>query len=209
MARQEALAIADRRDDLARDVEEGPRRAATLGRRARRRAAGGRAGAAAVDPSRLRDRLHNHAEIGPYTAMQAWPGRDARGRVPTQRGDWAWEVVYSRRQRYGDMVSFQFSFDLPWQREQRQQPVTAAKRHEIERIEAERDDAARRHARSSNRSWPNWRRSTAQHERLAGAGLSLAAERVSLVSWPATRPAAAIWARCWPRAARRWRRACA
>ena len=60
--------------------------------------------------------------------------------------------------------------------------MTAAKRHEIERIEAERDEFTRRHATELESMLAELAALDAQHERLAGAGLALAAERVSLVS---------------------------
>ena len=181
-ARQEALAIADRGDDLARDVKKA--------RAELQRWVGARAGEAlagepalpSVDPSRLRDRLQHHAELRPYTATRDLASAEMAEASADERGDWSWEVVYSRRQRYDDMVSFQISVDLPWQRDRRQQPVTAAKRHEIERIEAERDDVTRRHATELESMLAELAALDAQHERLAGAGLALAAERVSLVS---------------------------
>ena len=43
------------------------------------------------------------------------------------------------------MVSFQVTFDLPWQKDRRQVPMIEAKRHELERLDAEREDVARRH----------------------------------------------------------------
>jgi cobalt-zinc-cadmium efflux system outer membrane protein len=181
-ARQEALAIADRGDDLARDVKKAR---AELQRWVGARAGEPLAGEPAlppVDPTRLRDRLHHHADLKPYTATRDLASAEMAEASADERGDWSWEVVYSRRQRYDDMVSFQFSFDLPWQRDRRQQPVTAAKRHEIERIEAERDDLTRRHATELESMLAELTALDAQHERLAGAGLTLAAERVSLVS---------------------------
>jgi cobalt-zinc-cadmium efflux system outer membrane protein len=99
-----------------------------------------------------------------------------------QRGDWSWEVAYSRRPRYDDMVSFQLSFDLPWQRDRRQQPQIEAKRREIERIEAERDELLRRHAAETDARWPSCRRSTRRPGGCAAAGLPLAAERVALAT---------------------------
>mgnify|MGYP000887145109 CR=1 FL=1 len=54
--------------------------------------------------------------FGPCTSQAEVAEADAE-----KRGDWSWEVAYSRRPRYDDMVSFQLSFDLPWQRDRRQQ----------------------------------------------------------------------------------------
>ena len=44
------------------------------------------------------------------------------------------------------MMSFQLVFDLPWDRERRQQPQLIARQREAARIEAERADTVRRHA---------------------------------------------------------------
>ena len=96
------------------------------------------------------------------------------------RGDWAWEVVYSRRPNYDDMVSFQFSFDLPVRQSERQAPQIAARRKDIERIEAEREDTARRHAEEIEMQLAELRALDAQAERLHRNGLSLADERVAL-----------------------------
>jgi cobalt-zinc-cadmium efflux system outer membrane protein len=97
-----------------------------------------------------------------------------------RRGDWSWEFAYARRVRYDDMVSVMLSFDLPWQRERRQQPLVDAKRREIERIEAERDDLARRIALEAESMLADLRAMDAMHARLAGDGQTLAAERVTL-----------------------------
>ena len=97
-----------------------------------------------------------------------------------KRGDWSWELAYSRRPRYDDMVSFQLSFDLPWQRERRQQPLADAKRRELARIEAERDELLRRHAAETDAMLADLQALDAQHARLRDAGLPLAEERVAL-----------------------------
>ncbi|HSW27075.1 MAG TPA: TolC family protein, partial [Burkholderiaceae bacterium] len=135
MARQEALALADRRDDALRDVAKT--------RAALRRWVGARAdealeGEPAVDTvsaEQVHADLHRHAELAPYTAMQAVAQAEAREIDAEQKGDWGWEVSYNKRgSQYSDMVSFQFVFDLPWQREQRQLPQLAAKQKEAQRI---------------------------------------------------------------------------
>ena len=80
------------------------------------------------------------------------------------------------------MVSFKLSFDLPWQRERRQQPMVDAKRREVERIEAEREDMERRIALEADSMLAELRAMDAMHARLAGGGQQLAAERVSLLT---------------------------
>jgi outer membrane protein TolC len=97
-----------------------------------------------------------------------------------QRGDWGWEVVYSRRPQFGDMVSFQLSFELPWNRERRQQPMLAAKQKEVARLDAERDEMLRRHAEELDAQAAELAALDRQRDRLAEQGLPLAAERVAL-----------------------------
>ncbi|HMM85713.1 TolC family protein [Azohydromonas sp.] len=180
MARQEALAIADRTDELARDVRKA--------RAELRRWVGERADAPlqgdappiAVDGERLRAALPHHAELAPFAPMRAMAQAEMAEADAEQRGDWSWELAYSRRPRYDDMVSFQLSFDLPWQRDRRQQPQIDAKRREIERIEAEREELLRRHAAETDAMLAELQALDAQAARLRSAGLPLAAERVTL-----------------------------
>jgi outer membrane protein, heavy metal efflux system len=181
MARQEALALADRRDDASRDVAKA--------RAALRRWVGVRAdetldgepAVGALSAEQVRADLHRHAEIAPYTAMQAVAQAEAREADAEQRGDWGWEVSYNKRgSQYGDMVSFQFNFDLPWQRGQRQQPQLLAKQKEAQRIEAERDDTMRRHSEELEAQLAELQALDNQSARLSGSGQALAAERVAL-----------------------------
>lgn len=180
MARIDALMIADRRDDALRDVE---RARASLRRWV---------GARAVEPleggpptlqvsaEQLRAELHRHAEIAPYDAMQAMARAEAREADAEQRGDWGWELVYSRRPQYGDMMSFQLVFDLPWDRERRQQPQLIAKQREAERIESERADTLRRHGEEIDAQLAELKALDAQHARLERQAVALNSERVAL-----------------------------
>jgi outer membrane protein TolC len=180
MARQEALAIADRHDELARDL--------TKARAGLRRLIGMRADeplqgeppALPVDPASVRSGLHRHTELAPYEAMLAMGQAEIGESQAESRGDWAWEVVYSRRPNYDDMVSFQLSFDLPVRQGTRQEPQIAARRKELERVEAEREDTARRHAEEVEMQLAELQALDAQAERLQRNGLPLAEERVAL-----------------------------
>ncbi len=180
LARQEALALADRNDELARDLRKaraelrrwvGPRADAPLL---------GEPPAPAVDGEGLRRALPQYAELAPYAPMRAMAQAELAEADADKGGDWAWEVAYSRRPRYDDMVSFQLSFDLPWQRDRRQQPQIDARRREIERIEAERDEVLRRRAAETDAMLAELQALDAQAERLRAAGQPLAAERVAV-----------------------------
>jgi outer membrane protein TolC len=180
MARIDALMIADRRDDALRDVE---RARASLRRWVGARGAEPLEGgppALQVKPEQLRAELHRHAEIAPYDAMQAMAWAEAREADAEQRGDWGWELVYSRRPQYGDMMSFQLVFDLPWDRERRQQPQLMAKQREAARIQAERADTLRRHSEEIDAQLAELKALEAQHARLERQALALNTERVAL-----------------------------
>lgn len=181
MARQEALALADRRDEAARDIAKA--------RASLRRWVGARADEplagdppqVTVDADMVRAGLHRHAELAPYEAMRAVALADASEAGAEREGDWAWEVVYSRRgAQYGDMVSFQVSLDLPWQKDRRQQPLLRARLKDVERIEAERLEMSRRHREEVESQLAQLQALDAQRARLQTSGKPLAAERVAL-----------------------------
>ena len=171
MARQEALALADRRDDAQRDIA---RARAALRRWVGTQADGALDGdppAMLVQAEQVRTGLHRHAEIAPYAAMQAMAQAELGEADAERRGDWAWEVVYSRRgPQYGDMVSLQLSFDLPRQRAQRQQPQITARQKDLQRIEAEREDTLRRHTEEVEAQLAELQALDAQRTRLQGSG---------------------------------------
>lgn len=181
MARQEALALADRSDELARD--------AAKARAALRRLIGPRAEEPLQDDpplprleaAELRAQLAQHAELAVYPAMLGMARAEVREAQAESRGDWSWELAYSRRGRqWGDMVSVQLSFDLPWQKERRQLPLLNAKQRELERIESEREDQLRRLAQDLDEQLAELASLDRQWERMQGEGLRLAQERVAL-----------------------------
>ncbi|MFT7773976.1 TolC family protein [Roseateles sp.] len=190
MARQEALALADRMDELQRDADKS--------RAALRRLIGVSADAALDDDvplpllqaDELRARVHGHAELAAYPAQQAMARAELREAQAESRGDWSWEVAYSRRGRqWGDMVSLQISFELPWQKERRQQPAQAARLREAERVDAEREDAERRHRQELDDDLAELQSLAGQIGRAQADGLALAQERLALamVSYEAGR----------------------
>ncbi|NML16956.1 TolC family protein [Azohydromonas caseinilytica] len=182
MARQEALDLDDRQDELARDVAKAR---ATLRRLVGPRAdepLSGEPPALPVDAPALRTALHRYAELQPYEAMAAMARAEIGEAESEKRGDWAWEVAYARRPRFDDMVSFQVSFDLPLRQGQRQEPQIALKRRELERVEAEREDMARRQAQEVDAQLAELQALEAQAQRLRLDGQRLATERVSLAT---------------------------
>jgi len=182
MARQDALMIADRGDELTRDIAKAR---AELRRWIGERASEPLAGEPVlpeINAEQLRSRLAQSAELKPYAPMREMAAAEMAEAASERGGDWGWELAYARRPRYDDMVSFKLSFDLPWQRERRQAPLVDAKRREVDRIEAERDDLERRITLEADSMLAELRAMDAMHTRLAGIGLQLAAERVTLLT---------------------------
>jgi outer membrane protein, heavy metal efflux system len=81
----------------------------------------------------------------------------------TKTPDWGVELAYGRRDpAFGDMVSLQVSIDLPLFAAKRQDPVIAAKRLQLNRIESERETMLREHGEELEGQ-------LAEHERLQRA----------------------------------------
>lgn len=181
MARQEALALADRADELQRDAEKA--------RAALRRLLGpqgdevleGDIPLTELPAEEFRTRLSHHAELAVYPAMLAMARAELNEANAESKGDWAWELAYSRRgAQWGDMLSFQLSFELPWQKDRRQRPMTTAKQRDLERIEAEREETERRHRQDLEEELAELQSLGRQIERLDGHALPLAQDRVAL-----------------------------
>ncbi|WP_343624188.1 TolC family protein [Roseateles puraquae] len=145
MARQDALDLADRRDELLAGVEQAR---ALLKRWTGDQpdlSADGEAPDLQPDLSRLLGDLDRHVDLRAFTPMLAMAQADVDEARAMRQGDWGWEVAYANRARaFGDMVSFQLTFELPVSKATRQEPVIASRQKEVERLQAERDDALRR-----------------------------------------------------------------
>ena len=180
-AQQEALALSDRRDDLQRDRSKARAMLRRwVGPRADESLQGG-TGPLIQPVAQLRAELSSHAELALYPTMQSMARAESHEAQSESRGDWSWEIAYSRRdRRWGDMVSFQVTFDLPWQKDRRQTPMIQAKQRELERLEAEQEDVARRHLQELDDSAAELQALDSQIERLKSTGLQLAQGRAEL-----------------------------
>lgn len=180
MARQEALGLAERRDELQAAVEQA--------RAALQRWTGNTsdqtdsaAPVIALDATSLLQRLERHADLLASTPMLAMARAEIAEAQASRCGDWGWELAYANRSRaYGDMVSFQLTFDLPVSPGSRQEPQITAKRKELSRLEAEREDALRRLRADVQAQLSELQRLERALERQASAVLPLAIERVQL-----------------------------
>lgn len=95
--------------------------------------------------------------------------------------DWSWELDYQRRGReFGDMVSVQFSVDLPIFPGSRQDPKIAARHAELNQLEAEREVISREHAQQLDDDLANYQRLDRAVRRSQDSLLPLAKEKVAL-----------------------------
>lgn len=181
LPRQEAAELEDRRDELARELAEA---SAML-----RRWVGPTANEALADPppfppidtARLRQHLRMHPEIAIFEPMTRMARADVREAEAAKQPDWGVEFSYGQRgEEFGDMVSLQFSADLPVFSEHRQDPKIAAKRSEIARIDAERNDMARMHWAKLDSHLAQYEMLTRQTARMQSQWLPLAGEKVDL-----------------------------
>ena len=127
------------------------------------------------------EQLPHHPALTAFAPMT----REAEARVreaeADKDSDWSWELDYQRRGReFGDMVSVQFSVDLPIFPGSRQDPKIAARHAELNQLEAEREVISREHAQQLEDDLANYQRLERAVRRSQASLLPLAKEKVAL-----------------------------
>jgi outer membrane protein TolC len=179
--RQEAAQLAEQQDDLVRQRAQA--RAALkrwIGSAANEKPVGSLP-QWSVDASGLPHKLKHHPELAAYEPMS----REAQAKVQEakaeKKSDWSWELDYQHRDRqFGDMVSVQFSWDLPLFPDTRQNPKIAAKQAELSQLEAERVALSREHTQQLETDLADYERLNRAVQRNAQSLLPLAREKVEL-----------------------------
>lgn len=134
-----------------------------------------------IDASHSLRSIHQHPELAAYGPMTREAEALVREAVAEKKPDWSWEVDYQRRGRdFGDMMTLQFSFDLPLFTGSRQDPKIAARRAQVEQLDAERDALAREHEQQLEDDLAEYRRLQRAVERSSTTLLPLADEKVRL-----------------------------
>lgn len=190
MVRQEALDLADRRDELQAGVEQARAQLRRWVGEAPELSVAGDVPLLRPDLARLLGDLDRHAELLAFNPMLAMARADVDEASAMRKGDWGWEVAYGNRARtFGDMVSFQLTFELPVSRATRQEPVIASRQKEVERLRAEREDALRRIRAEVDAQVAELQRLERVQQRQQSAALPLAQERaqVTLASYQSGR----------------------
>lgn len=181
MARQEALLLADRQDDLARDMA---RADATLRRwtgQTEPQPLAGEPPQFADDPDTWRAHLHHHPDLQRLLPEADRARAELREAEAARRPDWGVELAYQNRgDAFGDMMSLQVSADLPLFSRTRQTPQIRAKQQQLASLEAEQEAMRREHQAALEADIATLAALRRQRERLDKDGIPLARDRVAL-----------------------------
>lgn len=181
MARQDALELADRRDELQAGVEQARAQLRRWTGDRLELSAEGDAPQLRPDLARLLGDLDRHVELLAFSPMLAMARADVDEARAMRQGDWGWELAYANRARaYGDMLTFQLTFELPVAKDRRQEPVIASRQKEVQRLQAERDDALRRIRADVEAQVAELQRLERVLQRQQGVAWPLAQERAQL-----------------------------
>ncbi|WP_172145032.1 TolC family protein [Pseudomonas tumuqii] len=179
--RQEAALLAEQEDQLQQSRTQ--QRAALrrwIGPRADEPLAG-RLPNWPVDAEHYRHNLQRHPELALFDPMTDEAQAEIRQAVAEKKSDWSWELAYQKRgEEFGDMMSVQFSFDLPLFPGSRQNPRIAAKQATLSQLEAEREAAEREHAQQLADDLAEYQRLDRALRRSQDSLLPLAEEKVAL-----------------------------
>lgn len=177
--KQEAAEIADRRDELAGAIDKSK---AVLKRwvgSAAEEPLAGEPPPLSLDSVHLREHVHEHPELAVFVPMTQMAQAEVHEAEATKRPDWGVELAYGRRgAAFSDMVSLQFTIDLPLFAKTRQDPQIQAKRQALTRVETERDAMLRDHTQELEGDLAEYDVVSRQLARLRDAHLPLAREKV-------------------------------
>jgi len=177
--RQEAAQIADRRDELGAEIT---RSKAALSRwvgAAAEEPLQGEPPGLTLDSQHLREHVHEHPDLAVYVPMTEMAQAQVHEAEAARRPDWGVEFAYGRRgSAFGDMVTLQFTLDLPLFPRTHQDPIIQARRQDLARVESERDAMLREHTQELEGDLAEYDVVTRQLSRLREVHLQLAREKV-------------------------------
>jgi len=179
LPKQEAAELADRRDELAAQIEKSR---AALSRWVGAAASEPLAGEPPVlllDADSLRGHVHEHPDLAVFVPMTQMAQAEVHAAEATKRPDWGVELAYQRRgAAFSDMVSLEFTVALPLFPHTRQDPQIAARREELARVETQRESMLRDHTRDLDADLAEYTVLTRQRARLQEVHLPLARDKV-------------------------------
>ena len=181
MPRQEALMLAERRDDLVAQRQQAGAALQRWTGTANDDTPAGEWPTWPVSRDVLTERLHHHPELTVFEPMTRMADAEVREAEAGKTPDWGVELAYQKRgSQFGDMVSLEFSFDLPVFASTRQDPQIAAKRAERLRLDSEREAMVRAHAEMLEADLAEHERLERAVQRQRGTLLPLLREKIDL-----------------------------
>ncbi|MAB97661.1 MAG: hypothetical protein CMK71_06280 [Pseudomonadaceae bacterium] len=179
--RQEALLLAEQQDSL--EQERSQQRAALrrwIGEDARQPLTG-KLPQWQPAPAQFSHALEQHPELAVYEPMSRQADAAISAAVAEKQPDWAWQVAYQKRGAdFGDMVSVQFSVDLPVFAGSRQDPKIAASHSARNRLDAQREAKLRQHRQQLDDLLAQYHRLDRAVERSQSQLIPLAVDKVQL-----------------------------
>ncbi|MES2918724.1 MAG: TolC family protein [Pseudomonadota bacterium] len=180
LARQEALSLADRQDEIEREL--------TMADAMLRRWTGVGATPLTGEPPRFNDDPESwRTHVQHHPALQRFKPEAERARAElheaeaARRPDWGVELAYQNRgDTFGDMMSLQVSADLPLFTRTRQTPQIRAKQQKLASIEAEQEAMRREHQAALEGDIARIIALKRQRDRFEKEAIPLAHERVAL-----------------------------
>jgi cobalt-zinc-cadmium efflux system outer membrane protein len=177
--KQEAAEIADRRDALAGDIAQGNAMLRRWVGAAAEEQLAGDPPELSIDTNLLRGHVHEHPELAVFVPMTEKAQAEVHEAEAAKRPDWGVELSYGRRgSDFSDMVSLEVTIGLPIFAGSHQDPLIAAKRHDLSRIESERDAMLRDHTQELEANLAEYEVRTRQLARLREVRLPLARQKV-------------------------------
>src|SRR6185369_16709877 len=132
-----------------------------------------------LDSEHLRDHVHEHPDLAVFVPMTQMAQAEVHEAEAMKRPDWGVELAYGRRgAAFSDMVSLQFTVDLPLFTKTRQDPQIQAKRQELTRVQMQRDAMLRDHTQELEAALAEYAAVSRQLERLRDVHLPLARQKV-------------------------------
>jgi cobalt-zinc-cadmium efflux system outer membrane protein len=134
-----------------------------------------------ADAQHYQHNLKQHPELAVFEPMTDEAQAEVRQAMAEKKSDWSWELAYQKRGAvFGDMMSVQFSFDLPLFPGSRQNPRIAAKQAQLSQLEAEREAMEREHRQQQEDDLAEYHRLSRALRRSQDSLVPLAEEKVAL-----------------------------
>lgn len=126
----------------------------------------------------LETRLAHHPQIAVMVKQEEMAEAEADIARANRKADWSAELMFSQRgPAYSNMISFNVSIPLQWDRKNRQDRELAAKLATAEQMRAQRDEASREHVAEALAMLEEWQSNRERLKRYDASLIPLAADR--------------------------------